>query len=165
MMSPAYIPSVVVLGAVLVIAGLLTIARSTIRLEAARGHRFLVVSLLAVLVQAAHFLEELRAGFAVQLPDSFGLPPIPETVFVVFNVMWLAIWTLAIAGVRKGLVVAAWPLWFLGLAALLNMAAHPLLALQAGAYFPGLLTSPLVGLAGIALLREMSIVTARRGTD
>jgi len=163
--TAAYIPSALALGALFIAAGVVTIARPVVRREDARRRRFLVVSALAVLVQAAHFLEELGAGFAARLPDAFGLPPIPVNDFVVFNVMWLAIWLVAIGGVRRGLVVAVWPLWFLGMAAVLNVIAHPILALSAGAYFPGLLTSPLVGVAGILLLRELSAVTARRGVE
>jgi hypothetical protein len=91
-----------------------------------------------------------------------GLPPIPVNEFVAFNLTWLAVWLLAIGGVRRGVVIAVWPLWFLGLAAVLNVVAHPILALISGAYFPGFLTSPLVGAAGIFLLRELVLVTSVR---
>jgi hypothetical protein len=52
------------------------------------------------------------------------------------------------------------PLWFLGIACALNGLAHPLLALRSGGYFPGLITSPLVGVAGVLLLWRTLRVTA-----
>jgi len=54
---------------------------------------------------------------------------------------------------------ALFPLWFLAIASLANGVAHPLLSVQAGRYFPGLFTSPLVGVAGLALLRQMALAT------
>jgi len=48
----------------------------------------------------------------------------------------LAIWVLALFAARAGLVIALFPLWFLGLGMVLNLLAHPILALRAGGYFP-----------------------------
>ncbi|MCP5090226.1 MAG: hypothetical protein GY949_04810, partial [Gammaproteobacteria bacterium] len=41
--------------------------------------------------------------------------------------------------------------WFLAIAGMLNGVAHPLLAIAAGGYFPGLITSPFIGAAGVWL--------------
>ena len=38
--------------------------------------------------------------------------------------------------------------WFLAIASALNGIAHPVLSMMGGGYFPGLLTSPLVGILG-----------------
>ncbi len=161
METSAYIPSVIALGAVLIVAGVLTLARPEIGREAAGRRRFLLVSVLATVTQAAHFIEEWQTGFAMDFPKTFGLPAIPESSFVVFNLTWIAIWLLAIPGVRRGLTIALWPLWFLGLAAVLNAVAHPILALRTGTYFPGLITAPLVGALGAVLLRELAIITTK----
>ena len=42
----------------------------------------------------------------------------------------------------------------------LNFIAHPILALRAGGYFPGLLTAPVVGVLGVLAIRELERVTA-----
>jgi hypothetical protein len=42
----------------------------------------------------------------------------------------------------------------------LNLLAHPMLALRTGGYFPGLLTAPLVGVLGILTIGELVRVTA-----
>ena len=68
-------------------------------------------------------------------------------------------WLIALVGALKGHLIALWPLWFLALAKVLNLIAHPILALRAGGYFPGLLTAPVVGLLGILAVRELLRVT------
>lgn len=53
-------------------------------------------------------------------------------------------------------------LWFLGIAGVVNGVAHPALAqlaLRAGSYFPGLITSPLIGGLGLTLLRRLTSIT------
>ena len=47
-----------------------------------------------------------------------------------------------------------------GVASVANGLLHPLLALNAGGYFPGLATSPLVAVVGGLLLARLSRVTA-----
>ena len=83
-----------------------------------------------------------------------------EAFFVSFNVAWIGIWIVSVRGVRAGYVIALAPLWFLGLAEILNLIAHPLLAIRTGGYFPGLYTVPLVGIAGILLVRELYNATS-----
>jgi hypothetical protein len=81
-------------------------------------------------------------------------------VFVSFNLAWLGIWALSAWGLARRHQVALFPLWFLGIASVANGLAHPLLALNAGGYFPGLATSPLVAAVGALLLVRLSRVTA-----
>src|SRR5580704_5983036 len=57
-------------------------------------------------------------------------------------------WTAAVLGLRAGHRSAFFPAWFLAIASIANGIAHPLLAVRVGGYFPGLLTAPLVGIAG-----------------
>ncbi|MDX1500198.1 MAG: HXXEE domain-containing protein [Woeseiaceae bacterium] len=111
--------------------------------------------LLATSVQAAHFTEEAYSGFHAAFPAMFGLPAIPFAAFVAFNVAWLAAWLLAVPALAAGNRLAMFAAWFLALAALLNGIAHPALAIAAGAYFPGLVTSPLIALAGLRLARAL----------
>jgi hypothetical protein len=105
-------------------------------------------------VQAAHFGEELVMGFARRFPETLGLAPWSTLFFVGFNLSWLAAWTAALfaAAARRATMPAAAALWFLGLAAIANGFAHPILAFAAGGYFPGVATAPFLGLAGLMLV-------------
>jgi len=107
-------------------------------------------------VQAVHFTEELATGFHEQFPALFGLPAMPLGVFVGFNLAWLGIWSVSVAWIRTGHPVPLFTAWFLAIAGCVNGIAHPLLALVAGGYFPGLFTSPFIGLAGLWLARRLS---------
>jgi len=155
----SYIPSILALGTLLVVAIVVTAARPRLEPELRATPRFAIVIGLTILGQLGHFIEEWRSGLHVSLPEAFGVPPISESVFVWFNVSWLVVWVLALLGARAGWVIALVPLWFLGLAMILNVIAHPLLSLRAGGYFPGLLTSPLVGVLGLLTIRELLKVT------
>ena len=75
--------------------------------------------------------------------------------FVSFNLGWLVIWSLSSWGLAARRRAALFPVWFLGLARTVNGVAHPSLSVVAGAYFPGLVTSPAVGVLGIVLLRRL----------
>ena len=156
----SYLPSILALGTLLIAAVVLTVARPQLRPEVRLSARFSAVAGLTILAQALHFIEELDSGFFVRFPEIFGLEPFSESTFVAFNVTWLFIWVGALFAVRAGLVIAVCPLWFLGLAMVLNLLAHPILALRAGGYFPGLLTAPLVGVFGILLLLELVKLTS-----
>jgi len=111
--------------------------------------------LLCTCVQTAHFLEEWQTGFHQRWPAFLGLEPWPETFFVIFNAAWLAVWLATASLIPRGGIVTRAAAWFLALAAMLNAVAHPLLAVSAGGYFPGLWTSPLLGAAGYALWRVL----------
>ena len=64
-------------------------------------------------------------------------------------------WILSAVALDLGHRAALVPIWFFAIAMLLNGVAHPLLALWAGGYFPGLITSPLSGLVGVLLWRQL----------
>ena len=152
------------LDAIAVVALGLTIARGGVWESRAELRGAVRAAVAAVLLQGAHFGEELATGFARRLPELLGLAPWPPAFFPVFNLAWLAVWALAVGGLAGRRRMALFPLWFLALAGLVNALAHPLLALRAGGYFPGLGTAPLVGAAGLVLVRRLSRVTAgRRG--
>lgn len=112
---------------------------------------------LAIAVQAVHFTEEATTGFPERLGALLGLPAMPMSFFVVFNLTWLLIWIISVPGIRTARAFAFFAAWFLAIAGMVNAIAHPLLAIASGGYFPGLVTSPLIGAAGVWLwfrLRE-----------
>ena len=110
---------------------------------------------LATGIQALHFAEEAATGFHERFPALFGLPAMPYSLFVSFNVVCLVIWLAAIPGLRSARSWAFFVAWFLAIAGMLNLVAHPLLAVAAAGYFPGLLTAPLIGAAAILLWRRL----------
>ena len=137
----------------------LTLARGLIhagepRLRAAAG-----MAAVATLVQALHFAEELATSFHRRFPEVLGLAPWSLSFFVSFNLVWLALWALAVRGLAARRRAALFPLWFLGIAGVANGVAHPVLAMGAGGYFPGLVTSPLVGISGVLLFRHLLAIT------
>jgi Protein of unknown function with HXXEE motif len=111
----------------------------------------------ALAIQALHFAEEFATGFHRRFFPMLGQAPWPDWLFVAFNSAWIACWAAAISAAvlgRWSFAVAAL-FWFLGLAAIANGIAHPLLAIVAGGYFPGLATSPVLGLAGVFVVRRL----------
>jgi hypothetical protein len=117
---------------------------------------------LAVAAQGVHFAEEAATGFEERLPTLFGMPPLSFTGFVVFNSAWLAIWIAAIPAIRSPRPVAFFAAWFLAIAGMLNGVAHPLLAIVRGGYFPGLVSSPVSGLASLWLWLRLRRATESR---
>jgi len=150
-------PSLAILGVAMVVALGLTIRRDWRSGADLRSAAWLVA--VTLVAQALHFGEELATGFELRFPALFGLGPMSNGFFVSFNVGWLAIWMLAGWGLARRFRPALFPLWFLAIGSAMNGIAHPLLALRAGGYFPGLVTSPLVGVAGFLLLRRLATIT------
>ena len=142
-----------------VIALLLTLARGGVEADPARLRSTVRVAVGAILCQSAHFSEELATGFHQRFPELLGLAPWSLRFFVPFNLIWLALWTLSVFGLAARRRVALFPLWFLGLGCVANGTAHPLFSLRTGGYFPGLVTSPCVGIAGVLLLQRLARVT------
>jgi hypothetical protein len=114
---------------------------------------------VATVIQAIHFSEEALTGFPQRLGELLGLPAMPMSFFLTFNLAWLAIWIASVPGLRSGRGVAFFAAWFLAIAGVLNAIAHPLLAVTAGGYFPGLVTSPVIGAAGVMLWRRLREAT------
>jgi len=137
----------------------LTLARGGVVADKTELRATVRLAFVAVLLQAAHFAEEWTTGFHRRFPELLGLSPWSTRFFVTFNLAWLAIWLLSLWGLSARRQAALFPLWFLGLGCVANGLAHPLFALRAGGYFPGLVTSPLVGLAGLLLLRRLFQLT------
>ena len=154
------IPSLVVLGLVALAALRLSWRRTSpsgLATERIAASRTLAV---ATAVQTAHFAEELATGFHIRFPALLGLQPMSLSFFVAFNVAWIAVWLASVPVLRSGHRAAFFAAWFLALAAMLNGVAHPLMAVASGGYFPGLVSSPFIGVAGIALWRRLQRATS-----
>ena len=155
----SFLPSIVMLGTVLCLAIALAYGRAQVSDSELPAIARLV--LLAVGCHLLHVGEEAWFGFPSLFPALFGLPAMPMSAFLAFNLAWVLIW---IAGTRAHhshrSVLALF--WFLGLASSLNALAHPLLSLRVAGYFPGLITSPLVGVIGIMLTRRLYATSAAR---
>ena len=117
---------------------------------------------VATAMQGVHFFEEWFTGFHVEFPALLGLAPMPLSFFVSFNVAWIVVWLASIRPIRKGQVAAFFPAWFLALAGILNGIAHPAMAIVTGGYFPGLLTSPFIGIAALQLARQLASAQSSR---
>jgi hypothetical protein len=141
---------------------LLAIGRTPVR-DRVGSQKTTLVYVAVVLLQAFHAAEEYETGFYAAFPSALGLAAWPAGFFLVFNVTWLAVWSVSTLGLRAGYAVAFFPAWFLAIAAIANGVAHPLLALRGGGYFPGLATSPLLGVGGILLWRRLMRATAGSG--
>lgn len=161
------LPSIAILGTVAAVALYLTLARGSVGGSGTQLRAAVWIAIATVLLQGTHFAEELATGFHLRFPELFGLAPMPVGFFVWFNLGWFAIWSLSLWGLATRRRIALFPLWFLALAAVVNLAAHPLLALRQGGYFPGLISSPFVGIAGAILFRQLLRLTGdpirRRG--
>lgn len=152
---PGMLPSILILGLVAIIAAYLARSRqypdslTTQRVTASKALA------LATIVQCAHFAEEWATGFHIRFPALFGLEPFPLPLFVTFNLVWIVLWFLSIKPLRSAHKAAYFSAWFLALAGTLNGIAHPLMAASVSGYFPGLISSPFIGVAGIYLWKQL----------
>ena len=153
-------PSVVVLGLVAIVAVRLALSRSS-PIEAVT-ERIVASTVLGITtaVQSAHFAEEWVTGFHARFPALLGLDPMPLSFFVAFNLAWIVIWIISIPFLRLGRRAAFFAAWFLAIAGILNGVAHPMMAIASGGYFPGLITSPVIGIAGLILWQRLQRATS-----
>lgn len=136
------------------------VRRGGLRCSARELRSLVVLGSVAVALQAVHFGEEMATGFYERFPALLGLAAWPPGFFAGFNVVWLAIWILATAGLGRW-PLARLPIWFLAIASVANGIVHPLFSLRVGGYFPGLVTSPFVGVCGLVLLGRLTRFTGR----
>jgi len=139
------LPPALALGLAALAALHLALSRSSPPERVAARRAAALALAAAVVFQCAHFAEEAATGFNARLGGVFGLGAIPLPSFIGFNLAWLAIWIASVPGVCSGNSIALFAAWFLAIAGMLNGVAHPLLAVAAGGYFPGLYTAPVVG--------------------
>lgn len=145
------LPSIFVLGLVALAALFLAQNRPSPPENVAQRRVTARALAFALGVQSVHFAEEAATGFHERFPALLGLPAMPFSFFVVFNLAWIAIWIASVPGLRSARTAAFFAAWFLAIAGVLNGFAHPLMAIATGGYFPGLLTSPLIAVAGARL--------------
>jgi len=147
------------LSAAAVVALLLTIVRRPVDSDLAGRERTARLFLIGLAAQCLHFMEEFVTRFQDRFPALLGLPAWPENFFVAFNLLWLTVWILSAIGLQRGYRAALFPAWFFAIAAIANGVAHPLLALVARGYFPGLISSPVLGVLGVLLWRRLLALT------
>jgi hypothetical protein len=151
-----------VLWVLVAVAALLAYSRTSLLRSDGLSKLILAAGWLALVAQIAHFLEELNAGIYESLPQALGLQFWPRSAFIAINLAFIASFLVALGLRGNSRRIADVPLWFLAVASCANAIIHPALAIRAGAYFPGLLTSPLVGLSGVALLFALVRSTRRQ---
>lgn len=146
--------SIVIGTAGLSLACLASILLAYLRLgiSAEYVHNVRIWSGIALGFQLMHFTEEYYNQFYVRFPELLGLRMWPREFFLVFNFGWLLVWTMAVVGVAKFPRASTFPLWFLGIASVLNGVTHPAISIVSAAYFPGLWTSLFVGFSGFILV-------------
>jgi len=115
--------------------------------------------LIGLAAQCMHFMEEFVTRFQDRFPTLLGLRAWSLNFFVVFNLIWLSIWILSAIGMRRGYRLALFPVWFFAIGAIANGIAHPMLAVVGQGYFPGLITSPVVGVLGVLLWLRLQALT------
>jgi hypothetical protein len=155
------VPSVVVLGLVAIVAAQLAQRRSSPSDAAIARIAASTVLGISTAIQSAHFVEEWATGFHARFPALLGLDPMPLAFFVPFNLAWIAIWIVSMPSLRRGRKAAFFAAWFLAIAGILNGIAHPMMAVAAGGYFPGLITSPFIGIAGVILWQRLQRATSK----
>jgi hypothetical protein len=147
------------LSAGAVLALLLTILRRPVDGDPAGRERTARVFLIGLAAQCMHFMEEFVTRFQDRFPTLLGLSAWSNNFFVVFNLIWLSIWILSAIGLRRGYRFAFFPVWFFAIGAIVNGIAHPILSVVAHGYFPGLITSPIVGVLGVLLWLRLQALT------
>ncbi len=153
------LPSALSLGAVAAAALLLARKRPSPPPRIVQRRKAARALVVALLVQTLHFIEESASGFHHEFPATFGLPGMSFGAFAAFNLLCIGVWVAAIPGVRAGHSLAYFAAWFLALAGMLNGIAHPLLAVAADGYFPGLVSSPVIAAAGLWLWQRLRRAT------
>jgi hypothetical protein len=118
------------------------------------------ITAIAIVLQSAHFTEEWYSGFHKRFPEMLGLVPWPSTFFALLNLIWIGIWCVSTTFLGKQPRALLFPIWFLAIASAVNGIAHPVLSVLSAGYFPGLWSSPFVGVAGVLLLRALSRLTS-----
>ncbi len=140
-------------------AVLLTILRRPVDGDLVGRERTVRLFLIGLAAQCMHFMEEFVTRFQDRFPTLLGLPAWSQNFFVVFNLIWLSVWILSAIGLRRGYRLALFPVWFFAIGAIVNGIAHPMLAVVAQGYFPGLITSPVVGVLGVLLWLKLQALT------
>jgi len=138
--------------------------RGPLRADGDARARLARLFLVGLAAQSLHFTEEFLTGFPARFPPLLDLDPRSPYFFVAFNLFWLAVWILSAIGLERGDLIALVPVWFFAITSIANGIGHPLLSVVARGYFPGLITSPVVGVIGLVLWRRLLELTRATST-
>ena len=94
------LPSIFVLGLAALAALLLALNRRSPPDKVAERSAAAHALALATVMQIIHFGEETVTGFHVSLPGMLGLPEIPLSLFITFNLVWIGLWFASVPGLR-----------------------------------------------------------------
>ncbi|UCH66735.1 MAG: HXXEE domain-containing protein [Ignavibacterium sp.] len=145
--------------AVLLVAILLSVSRNYENLNEQVLDGFVNRFLVGIAFQCLHFTEEFITRLYERLPQLLGMQVWSKEFFVAFNLSWIFIWSLSAVGLKNQFRPAYIPVWFFAIMMTANGIIHPLLAVAVGGYFPGLITSPIVGILGILILDRLLKMT------
>lgn len=140
----------------------LTVCRTAESSDSLARSRLVPLLVVGISAQCLHVAEEYGTGFHVRFPELLGLVPWSARFFLGFNAFWIVLWSISVFGMLANLGAAYFPLWFLAIGLVLNGVAHPLLAIASRGYFPGLITSPIVGALGWVLSLRLWELTQER---
>jgi hypothetical protein len=138
-----------------IVALVLTIFRGPVRDDLIEGERTANLLLTGLAAQCLHCTEEFVTRFPERFPKLLSLDPWSDDFYVVFNLVWLSIWIVSAIGLKNGNRFAYFPAWFFAIGSIANGVGHPVLSVVARGYFPGLITSPLVGVLGFLLFLRL----------
>jgi hypothetical protein len=143
------------LSVAILVAIFLTIVRRSDNSDLQVRDRLVNLFLICIAFQCIHFVEEFITRLYESLPQLLGLQVWSAEFFVTFNLCWIFIWLLSTVGIKNNFRPAFFPVWFFAIGMTGNGIAHPLMAVAVGGYFPGLITSPIVGVLGVMLLLRL----------
>jgi len=124
-----------------------------------QGDRKLVLCpyVLSLVCFVLHFAEEYSTDFYVAFPHLIG-DSWSARSFLIFNLVWLAVFALSAVGLWYERSVAYLFVIFFALAGgIANGAAHILISAWQGRYFPGTVTAPLMLAGGLILFQRLQI--------
>ena len=127
------------------------------RIELPRAEKFAPLFFAVLAIQFLHFAEEFMTGFRTFFPALYAGAPYGENLFVWFNMISYAAFTLAcVLAFYKNLRFLLVPvLFFIIYGATGNAISHTWWAIDAGAYRPGLITAQAYWIAGPVLLHAL----------
>jgi len=111
--------------------------------------------ILGIVILGIHIMEEYLTGFQIKFPGLLDYSW-SDRQYIIFNSIWLLFFLLNVWGLYRKYRVAYFLVWFFAiLAGIANGILHPAISIVQGAYFPGLISSPILLVVGIALLKEL----------
>lgn len=143
------------LAALLAAAIVLWIARPIRRASKSRLESLSNVMAWGIIFYVVHQIECFLGTFHVTLPQLFGWIAWPGSLYLAVQAGCVLIWLPSTAGIRHLNRAAFLPAWFFALVAMGLGFLVPVLALTVEGYFPGLMSSSLVGVMGALTLRQL----------